>query len=220
MAAKPRLIVSLPMNSPNLSLAAEEAGADLLKLHLNVTHEITGVTFGSFTEEAQRILSILNKTRLKVGIVPGAEQMVTENEMEELVKMGIFFVDVYYRHFPLWLLDFTKPKKVIAIDSTWDQTNLPYLPPEKYDWIEAAVTPASEVGKELNLLDLAEYSRICELFAKPVIIPTQKRILPDDLFHLKETGFQYLMIGALVTGKESQSLATAVAEYRTALDQL
>ena len=45
------LIVSLPSNDPAMAQAATGAGADAVKLHMNVTHDASGTRFGSFAED-------------------------------------------------------------------------------------------------------------------------------------------------------------------------
>ena len=43
---RPALAVSLPLNDIALAKAAEEAGADALKIHINVHHDASGTHFG------------------------------------------------------------------------------------------------------------------------------------------------------------------------------
>ena len=48
------LIASLPRNDPELARAALAGGADVLKVHLNVTHNASGVRFGSLCRSEER----------------------------------------------------------------------------------------------------------------------------------------------------------------------
>ena len=46
------LIMSLPYNDPALCRAAFEAGADVVKVHINVEHRASGTHFGRLAEES------------------------------------------------------------------------------------------------------------------------------------------------------------------------
>lgn len=88
------LIVSLAANDPELARAAQEAGADAVKLHLNTVHEITGSRFGSWEEEREGILAVLAAVDLPVGVVPGqGDAMADERAFEEMAAAGVDFID-------------------------------------------------------------------------------------------------------------------------------
>jgi hypothetical protein len=100
---RPRLIVSLPQNSPEMARAAAEAGADALKVHTNVKHEASGTVFGSLAEERDNLQRIL-ALGLPTGIVPGvASSLPSREDMAELEAMGLDFFDLYDHDMPLWI---------------------------------------------------------------------------------------------------------------------
>ena len=52
------------------------------------------------------------------------------------------------------------------------------------------------------------------------MIPTQRAIRPYDLPFLARTGARGLVIGAIVTGHEPESVQEATAAFRRAIDAL
>ena len=88
------LIVSLPANDPVLAQAARNAGADMIKVHINVRHLASGTAFGTLAEEREQLAQIL-ATGLPTGLVPGETEMVAPEEMPELKKMQFAFLDAF-----------------------------------------------------------------------------------------------------------------------------
>ncbi len=118
LADGPRLIVSLPANSPELARAAAEGGADALKVHLHVRHGASGTQFGSLAEERGSLEKIL-ALGLPTGIVPGAgDRLPTREEMQALAAMGVDFFDFYVHDTPAWLVGFEGMSRAVAIRTT------------------------------------------------------------------------------------------------------
>ena len=69
------LIASLPRNDPELARAALAGGADVLKVHLNVTHNASGVRFGSLAEKAANLEAIRG---IQLGRTEGIQLGKTE----------------------------------------------------------------------------------------------------------------------------------------------
>ena len=61
---------------------------------------------------------------------------------------------------------------------------------------------------------------ISQAVSVPVVVPTQRAILPEEVGALIQAGVKGLMIGAVVTGKEEASIAKAVAAFRKAIDEV
>src|SRR5690606_39495299 len=96
------LVVSLPKNDPELARAAQEGGADLIKVRVSVQHGASGNGFGSLEEEGERIRQVA-AVGIPVGLVPGEEAMITPEETERLSQWGMSFIDVYLSHLRLYL---------------------------------------------------------------------------------------------------------------------
>ena len=67
--------------------------------------------------------------------------------------------------------------------------------------------------------DLLKYQAITRLVDVPVVVPTQRVILPEEVKQLVRAGVRGIMIGAVVTGKTEQGIAEAVRAFRRAIDE-
>src|SRR5207237_10168995 len=101
------LVVSLPRNDVELARAAEQAGAQALKVHMNVHHHASGTRFGSLADEHERVREIIAAVKVPVGLMPGADpaKLPTADELTSLASAGLNFLDIYTNHMPLWFLD-------------------------------------------------------------------------------------------------------------------
>lgn len=214
----PRLIVSLPANSPDLARAAADGGADALKVHLHVRHDASGTQFGSLAEERVDLERILG-LGLPTGIVPGAgSQLPAPEEMRELAAMGLDFFDLYLHDTPAWLVGFVGMTRAVAISSLAQCDQLGSLEAMGFELIEAAVVPHEGYGRPLSVADLAAYRQVRAATKLPIIVPTQRAIRPEEApILLRETGVNAVMIGAIVTGRESTSLRAATERFAAAM---
>jgi hypothetical protein len=218
----PKLLVSLPANDLELAKAAVDGGAQGLKVHLNITHAAAGVHFGSLEEEAATIEAIVG-LGLPVGVVPGDQSaMIAREELPRLADLGVDFCDVYLGAMPAWMLaapplgimvalgaaDLLLPERLASVGA------LPAV-----EMVEASVIAHEGYGAALSAADLCDYTTVVRgatAAGRPVIVPTQRRILPEDLPALAATGISGLLIGAIVTGKEAESIRQATARYAAA----
>ncbi|MEI6503354.1 MAG: hypothetical protein WCP21_20265 [Armatimonadota bacterium] len=221
----PKLLVSLPGNDPDLAKAARDGGAAALKVHLNITHAAAGLHFGTLAEEAAAIETIL-ALGLPVGIVPGdAGAMVTPGELTQLAAMGIDFCDVYLGAMPAWMLS-APPLAMMAAVGSADFLHAERLRSlgelASVAMVEASLVAHDGYGAPLSVADLCDYTTVTRLIgpSRPVIVPTQRRILPDDLPALAATGIRGLLIGAIVTGKSCTAIEAATRRYAEALGQI
>lgn len=213
------LVVSLPRNDAELARAAKEGGADLLKVHVNVYHRASGNSFGSLEEEAERIREIA-AVGLPVGLVPGEETMISPQEAESLAQRGIGFIDVYLSYLRLYLYRSGLPV-IPAINAEtpphlW--TGLRALPG---DWLEASVVPKGGYGQEPRGEDLAVLAAVGEATGRKLLVPSQRAMDPADLgLYFRVPQVHAIMIGAVVTGHEPESLYEATVAFRRSLDAL
>jgi hypothetical protein len=217
LASRPRLIVSLPANSPELARAAAEGGAEALKVHLHVRHDASGTQFGSLAEERENLEKIL-AVGLPTGVVPGAgDRLPTPEEMRELAAMGLDFFDFYAHDTPAWLVRFPDMTRAVAVNSV-DEEQIGFLGELGFELIEAAVVPHEGYGKPLTAADLVAYHRLRSATELPIIVPTQRAVTPEETpILLQETGVDALMIGAIVTGRTPESLRAATARFANAM---
>lgn len=219
-----RLLVSLPRNDVELGRTALEAGADGLKVHINLEHFASGLSTGPLDEEAEALAAIV-ALGAPVGIVPGAgERIATPEEMRRLAEIGIDFFDLYAQDMPAWMLAIEdNPMSVMVAFSA---THRPWALIEaqasrsRPDLIEASIMPHEGYGTLLTAADVSEYAEIARRAPQPVIVPTQKAIRPDEVGVLADAGVAGILIGAVVTGTEAATMARATEQFRKAIDKL
>lgn len=218
------LVVSLPSNDLAMAEAALRGGAQAVKVHCNVWHRASGHTFGTFAENRAFLKDLIALCGdVPVGLVPGGEEaFITEEERLELEEMGLGFFSAYTRHIPCHMLDSKKLVRMAAIDYTYDQGTLDAVRRSSIDVLECSVQPGERYGQALNYEDLLRYSDIVEKTGKPCLIPTQKKIRPDEVRRLYQAGCKAVMIGAVVMGREPDAgeVQKAAAAFRESIEAL
>ncbi len=213
------LIVSLPRNEAGLAQAAREAGADLLKVHINVHHLASGTVFGSLAQERERLLQVL-AVGLPTGLVPGEETMIPPEELPQLRTMGFAFLDAFVHVLPAYLYEVGVPV-IPSLPHSADVRYLQQIRALPGGWIEAAIVDPTGYGQPPAPEDFESLRVAAAGTGKKLIVPTQRRILPTDLPRYFEVpGVAALAIGAIVTGADPLSLGRATEAFRHALDRL
>ncbi|MDR1972162.1 MAG: hypothetical protein LBQ46_09590 [Treponema sp.] len=199
------LVASLPANNLDLAKAALAGGAEALKVHLNLRHRASGNTLGDFKANRQFLEDLIKLAGgTPVGLVPGGEEaFITEEELAELENLGVDFFSSYAGHLPAFMMQSRRLSKMVAIDHGYTQNTLDAVRDSEIDILEASIMAADQYGKPLRYDDLLTYSDIVKKTAKPVLIPTQKKILPSETAALFKAGCKALMIGAIVAGDGS-----------------
>ncbi len=217
----PRLIASLPRNSPELARAAADGGAEALKVHLNVTHQASGTHFGSLCEEREALEAIL-AVGLPTGIVPGTgERLPSREEMCELSAMGFDFFDLFARDMPAWMASFDGMTRTAAVDPGFPLDSVPELAALGLEIIEAAVVRPEGYGRPVSIGDIAVYRRLRRVTELPIIVPTERAIQPEDVPALiEDVGVNAIMIGAVVTGREAQPLRASTKRFAAAISAI
>jgi hypothetical protein len=214
----PTLIMSLPKNDPDLAKAARDGGADVLKVHIRVHHAASGTRFGTLEEERARLEAIIAAFPGPVGIVAGADDPATPEEMAALEAMGIDFFDLYMSHMPAWMWRTPRMAKAVALEPTYSIHHALALENLGADLLEAAIVPHDCYGKPLTVADLAAYRDLHDTVDIPIIVPTQRAIQPEEATLITgECGIEGLMIGAIVTGTGARDIERAVSRFKAAL---
>lgn len=210
------LIVSLPCNNPKLARCAWENGADAVKIHINVEHRASKNSFKSFSEEYENIAQILNDAKGPVGIVLGGDAVSAERDLNSVIQHGFEFISLYAHHTPLSVVSARGITKMLAPDYSYSMDEIRGI--SKYaDVLEASVMHPEEYGTRLTVRDLLLYRNIVSNVNIPVVVPTQKYILPQEIRELKDIGIKGIMIGAIVTGKEKETVERAVCTYKNCI---
>lgn len=213
------LIVSLPRNDVELARAAAEAGADALKVHLNVHHHASGTLFGSWETEREVITRIVDEAGIPVGVVPGAQDIAEDDELAEMAALGIDFWDTFVHHAPTRLLTRRDMGCMMAVNYQFPLERASLVAQLGARVIEASIVPPEEYGSILTARDLVNYTVLVRHAGDtPVVIPSQRKMIPGDVPPLKRAGARGIVIGAIVTGHDPTSLAHATREFRRAID--
>ena len=211
------LIMSLPRNDPDLCLAAFEAGADVVKVHINVDHRASGTHFGRLAEERNALEKMLQNRKGPMGLVLGGSLEAVSLDALEASDLPFSFHSVYAHHLPAWAAS-GKAALMAACDHTYSLDLVSAMADAGADVIEASIIPGGEYGMPLSFLDLAEYRSIVRAAGLPVVVPTQRAIRPDEAGQLIRCGVKGLMIGAVVTGKSAETIASSIRAFRKAID--
>ncbi|MBR3503579.1 MAG: hypothetical protein IKO07_04935 [Clostridia bacterium] len=212
------LIMSLPMNRPAWCRAAFEAGADAVKVHINVDHRASGTHFGRLAEEREALEAMLAGRQGPMGLVLGGSLEQAAPDAEAALEMPFSFYSVYAHHMPAWAIG--RRILMAACDASYSMDEIRAMPAVGADVLEASVIPGREYGQPLSMRDLARYRAIAQAVDAPVVVPTQRAIQPKEVGALIRAGVRGLMIGAVVTGQEEDSIARAVAAFRKAIDEV
>jgi len=211
------LVVSLPVNDPEMAAAAQENGADALKVHINVDHFASGTGFKSWKEEKKNISRILEAVSIPVGLLPGGAKCATRDEVVEARDMGIDFIDAFAHYMPVYLWNIENLGFMLAVNRDYPGEQVKALEFAGMDVLEATVLPREEYGKDLNMRDLSLYYQLARATRKPLVVPTQKKIRPEETSMLKKVGASGIIIGAIVTGGTVESVALATGKFREAI---
>lgn len=195
------IVVSLPKNQMVYAEAALEAGARILKVHINAMHHATNQKFGSFEEEKpflRELCSFAKEHQMTLGIVPGDHKCyATKKELQALSAMGFDFISSYVQNTPLYALEVSSLEKVLAIGYDFDLKHIKRLETLGLDVLEASIMKPEQYGENFTLLDLVKLSEITSM-GQPVLLPTQKKVTVEDIKYLKQVGIKALMVGAVV----------------------
>ncbi len=215
------LLVSMPCNQMEIYEAAVAGGADAVKMHINVEHRASGNTFGTFEENEALIRHITSNSDIPAGIVAGGSlEVVTEQLTEQLIQSGINFVSLYAHHAPARLLSDDRWIKMLAASNEYSLEQIVSLTSLNMDILESSIMAPEKYGERLTVQDLAAYKLLADKVSKPIIVPSQKHILAEDLPALCQTGIKGIMIGAIVTGKDADSVYKATKQFREKLDEI
>lgn len=214
------LMVSIPRNDPEMAVAAFENGADGIKVHLNVNHFASGTGFGSWDEEKKNIQRIIEAVDIPVGLLPGGEKTATKEEVIEARDMGIDFLDAFAHHMPLYLWEIGGLGHMLAVNREYSGEMVQGLDNNGMNMLEATIMPQAEYGTPLNMRDISLYYRLSQWSKCPLIIPTQKKIRPEEVGMLKKAGARGIVIGAVVTGRTVEGVAKVTGEFSKSIRNL
>lgn len=215
------LVVSLPENDIALARAAMEEGADALKVHYNVGHRASGNHFGPLDMYAEVFRAIRSEFGGPFGVVPsGSIDGSRREDVERLSGLGFDFYSIYAHHLPFFMLDDLGLDPTFAINEEYDASLVTSAAYFGFTALEASIVPGKEYGTPLSFADVLKYRRLVLQAKVPVLVPSQRKLVPEDVRVLCHTGVKAIMLGAVVTGNTEEQLRRAVNGFRNAIDSL
>lgn len=218
---KMTLIVSLPENRLDLARAAIQTGVDAVKLHVNVNHRASGNVFESVESYVEIFRSIRDEFSGPLGIVPGGSfGDIKQSEMEQLIALGFNFYSIYAHDKPSWMLGLDKIEKTFAISSDYSLETIGNVKHLGVTALEASIIRGEEYGTPLTFKDVLAYNWLVQHVDVPVLVPSQRKLVPSDIPLLAKAGVKAVMLGAIVIGHTDESIQHAIISFRNAIDSL
>lgn len=212
----PAVFVSLPRNDPDLARAAAAGGADGVKIHLNATHQASGLTFGSVEDEAETIREI-GRSDVPLGVVPGQDAATVRETLAALEDLPVDFVDAHAHHLPLEALEAADYQTWVAPSVEYTLAEVDALQRIEADALEIGVLESDEYGRPFTVSEAAEYLDIVDRSALPVIVPTQFDLRPADAVYLAERGVTNFLLGTIVMEATPAGVEETTAAFVDAL---
>ncbi len=206
------ITVSLPKNDAALAVAAEESGADAIKVHTNVVHKASGTRFGTWEEEKTAIKQIIASVKCPVGLMPGAKLTVSPEELKEAYELGIDFIDIYDFDMPAWMLR-SEPAKMVALGSDFSIERAKSLGTLGADYIEASIVPSDFYRDPLTVRDLENYTALAAAVKQPVLVPSQKLLKPEHVEIFKKAGVKGIILGTISIGGTPESFREKLPRF-------
>jgi len=215
------LVVSLPENTYEMAKAAWEAGADAIKVHINLFHNASLVKFGTLAEQRPILEAILRDCPVPVGVVAGQDTKTSEAVIEELVEMGFDFISLYGHHMPVSLTGRSDVVNLFAIDYSYSLEEVKTITNSFIaDILELSILPHEEYGLRLNARDLGYYLTFSQVSSIPTVLPSQRLLYPSDVKAIAKCGVKGIMIGAIVMGHDIDKMVSQIKQFKKAIAEL
>lgn len=215
------IISNLYTNSLQLASASEEGGADAIEVNLNLEEGGTGVRYGTIDLEEHAITEIVGSVKVPVGVRIGDTPMIGREEWEKIVSTGVDYVKMMAHHMPSFIYNDERVCKIVSVGSGYVLEQVEILAHDgRVSAIEAAIISPQVFRLPLTLLDITTYALITRRSSKPVVVPSQKYIEPQDLRVLKKVGVEGLVVNYTITGTQPLSYSEILQEYRKVADEL
>ncbi|MHB8699886.1 MAG: hypothetical protein ACYC7D_02580 [Nitrososphaerales archaeon] len=208
------LIGDLHVNSAQFAVACEESGADAVLLHLNQDAH-GGARFGGWEIEEQSIKDTFSVLKIPAGISIGDNRIMMASDWEAVVNVGFSFVNMFAHQLPTFVWDDTRISKVVSIGPGYLFEQVRAIADfQSTSGIIASLTPNQLVGLPLTLLDLTTLGLITKLSQKPVLMPTQRQIRPEDIDTLRSQGCRGIIVSNVVYGESSEGCRDQMGLFR------
>lgn len=208
------IIVSLPENRVDLAKAALDAGADALKFHINVNHRASGNEFKDVDYYMETFREIRELYDGPLGLVLSDDvNKVNQLDLRQIKDIGFTYFSLYSKDITSKLLLQNELEKTVAVDDLFHPNEVKAI--ENFDMkaVELSVVNKEDYGKPLNFEDITLYMNYRKRTDLPIIIPSQKKLVPEDLDIFHQIGIQSVMLGAVTIGTTEESIYESVTTF-------
>ncbi len=144
---------------------------------------------------------------------------MTTEYWERIVGGGFSFVDMYAHQMPLFVLNDSRIRKVVAISTGYILEQVRSLSEtEGVEGIEVAIVPLQARGSPFTVLDLATLNLISKLSKKSVLLRTQKKVGVAELPRIINLGVRGLIIDPCVLVGPEEAYRDEVASFSARRD--
>lgn len=208
------IIVSLPDNRLDLAEAAIEAGADGLKFHINVQHRASGNNFKDLDQYTDLFKKIREDFTGPMGIVIGdVIDKVDQIDTKKLKEIGFNYFSLYAKDIPSKMMLQNDIERTVAIDFNYSPSEIKAVEDFGFEAIELSIVKKENYGERLDFEDMLAYKNYRNNTSLPLIVPSQKRLVPEDLTILSEVGINAVMLGAVTIGSTTKSIYNTISEF-------
>lgn len=216
-AERPALLVSLPRNDPGLAERAADAGADGLKVHINVTHRASGTSFGSLDAELEALKEIL-ALGLPTGLVIGAHDVMDSDDHRAARDLGFDYFDAYATDAPAsYVTDCGLVTPMLGLGPGDGAAQAAALVARGVRALQLSTLDSDRYGSPLSMDTLARLSSVVDAVDVPVVLPSQHRLSPADVEVVVAAGASAILLGAVVTGTGAGPFAYRIAQFAAAV---
>ncbi len=208
------LIASLPKNSVTLAAQAEEGGADAIMVNIEGEEASCPGHLGSYELHDVYIRDVISTVSIPCGIFVGGARPLTPDYWESIVTGGFAFVDMYAHQMPLFVLNDSRVRKLVAVSAGYILEQVRSLSEvEGVEAVEVAIVPQQARGSPFTLLDFATLKLISGLSARGVLLRTQKKLTAGDLATVESLGVKGLVIDPSVLAGPEEAYRDEVASF-------
>ncbi|MFH1826554.1 MAG: hypothetical protein ABH823_04600 [bacterium] len=211
---KMTLVVALPTVNFELAEAAIAGGADALQLNID-----SGM-LENLDQQKESICKIVDCVKHPIGISFGKTTQVNDQQIKQLAEIGFDFINLGLEHYHGEVTRLKRVSKILSLNSRFTLEELVDIDKLGVMALDAAIVPVSGKGENLLVGDLQNYISIAASAGLPVIVPTQRIILPSEVAIIADTGAKGLLLTSVVTGTTAKHIADKVGQFRLAVDEL
>ncbi|MCP8615907.1 hypothetical protein [Salirhabdus salicampi] len=209
------IIISLPDNKEELAQAAIEAGADALKFHIYAHHHATGNKFKGPEHYEHLFKQVRQDFAGPIGVVIGDDiDQVRTVSTQVLKNYGFNYFSLYGKDVDSTILQQNDLAKTVAVDYQFNPHHVKAIESLGVDAVELSIVRKEDYGKSLDFLDIVTYQTYRDHTSLPLIVPSQKKLIPEDLITFREIGINAVMLGAVTIGNTADSIYETVLAFR------